>query len=67
MRTNIEIDDKLMKEAMRRSGSRTKRAAVEEGLRLLVAIKKQTGIRRLRGKIHWEGDLEQSRLGRNAG
>jgi Arc/MetJ family transcription regulator len=65
MRTNIEIDDKLMKEAMRRSGSRTKRAAVEEGLRLLVAIKKQAGIRRLRGKIRWEGDLEQSRLGRN--
>ena len=65
MRTNIEIDDKLMKEAMRRSGSRTKRAAVEEGLRLLVAIKKQVGIRRLRGKVRWEGDLEQSRLGRN--
>jgi len=67
MRTNIEIDDKLMKEAMRSSGSRTKRAAVEAGLRLLVAIQKQTGIRKLRGKIRWEGDLEQSRLGRNTG
>jgi Arc/MetJ family transcription regulator len=65
MRTNIEIDDKLMKEAMRSSGSRTKRAAVEAGLRLLVTIQKQAGIRRLRGKIRWEGNLEQSRLGRN--
>lgn len=65
MRTNIEIDDRLMREAMRSSGSRTKRAAVEAGLRLLVQVRRQVGIRRLRGKIHWEGDLDQSRLGRN--
>ena len=65
MRTNIEIDDKLMSEAMRRTGSRTKRATVEEALRLLIQLRKQAGIRRLRGKIHWEGDLEESRLGRN--
>jgi len=61
MRTNIEIDDRLMRKAMRISGRRTKRATVEAGLRLLVQIKEQTGIRRLRGKIRWEGNLEESR------
>ena len=65
MRTNIEIDDRLMKEAMRSSGRRTKRATVEAGLRLLVQVRQQVGIRRLRGKIQWEGDLNESRLGRN--
>jgi len=64
MRTNIDIDDRLMERAMRASGSRTKRAAVEAGLRLLIQTKAQTGIRRLRGKVQWEGDLEESRLGR---
>ena len=64
MRTNIDIDDELMKRAMKSSGARTKRAAVEAGLRLLVQVKAQAGIRRLRGKIRWEGDLEASRLGR---
>jgi len=63
MRTNIDIDDRLMREAMRRSGARTKRAAVEAGLRLLAQTHAQGSIRRLRGKIEWEGDLEQSRLG----
>jgi len=61
MRTNIEIDDRLMRKAMRISGRRTKRATVEAGLRLLVQIKEQTGIRLLRGKIRWEGNLEESR------
>ena len=64
MRTNIEIDDRLMREAMRNSGARTKRAAVEAGLRLLADTHAQTAFRRLRGKYKWEGDLEQSRLGR---
>lgn len=64
MRTNIEIDDRLMKRAMKISGSRTKRAAVESGLRLLLQVRAQTGIRKLRGKIHWEGDLRRSRRGR---
>lgn len=63
MRTNIEIDDGLMREAMRSSGKRTKRAAVEAGLRLLVQTRAQGKIRRLRGKIRWRGDLEASRLG----
>jgi Arc/MetJ family transcription regulator len=61
MRTNIDIDDRLMREAMRRSGARTKRAAVEAGLRLLAETHAQGSIRRLRGKIAWEGDLNQSR------
>ena len=64
MRTNIEIDDRLMREAMRRSGAATKKAAVEEGLKLLIQTRSQAGIRRLRGKVRWEGDLNESRLGR---
>jgi Arc/MetJ family transcription regulator len=67
MRTNIEIDDQLLSEAMRSSGARTKKAAVEWGLRLLVKTHSQTAIRRLRGKVRWEGDLNQSRLDRNQG
>jgi Arc/MetJ family transcription regulator len=65
MRTNIDIDERLMKEAMRSCGARTKRATVEAGLRLLIQVRRQTGIRRLRGRVRWEGDLSQSRLGRN--
>ena len=64
MRTNIDIDDKLMRQAMRSSGARTKRAAVEEGLRLLIRTRDQRVIRRLRGKVAWEGDLDESRVGR---
>jgi Arc/MetJ family transcription regulator len=64
MRTNIEIDDRLMREAMRRSGARTKRAVVEAGLRLLTETHAQGSLRRLRGKVRWEGDLNQSRLSR---
>ncbi len=64
MRTNIEIDDALMRKAMRSSGASTKRAAVEQGLRLLVKTYSQAGIRSLKGKIRWDGNLNQSRLGR---
>jgi Arc/MetJ family transcription regulator len=66
MRTNIDIDDRLMRQAMRSSRSRTKRAAVEAGLRLLIQTRAQAGIRRLRGKIRWNGDLGKSRAGRIA-
>jgi Arc/MetJ family transcription regulator len=66
MRTNIDIDDRLMRQAMRSSGARTKRAAVEEALRLLIQTRAQKSIRRLRGKVIWEGDLERSRLDRLA-
>jgi Arc/MetJ family transcription regulator len=64
MRTNIDIDDRLMAQAMRRSGARTKKAAVEAGLRLLAQTHTQGSIRRLRGKVQWEGELAQSRLSR---
>ncbi len=64
MRTNIEIDDRLMRRAMRRSGARTKKATVEKALRLLAETHDQASIRRLRGKIEWEGDLERLRLSR---
>ena len=61
MRTNVVIDDKLMSRAMRTSGCRTKRSAIESGLRLLVQINSQKKLRDLRGKITWEGDLEEMR------
>jgi Arc/MetJ family transcription regulator len=64
MRTNIDIDDRLMRQAMRRSGAPTKKAAVEAGLRLLADTHAQGSIRRLRGKVDWEGDLNQSRQAR---
>lgn len=66
MRTNIDIDDRLLRQAMRSSGARTKRAAVEQGLRLLIQTKGQASIRRLRGKVTWQGDLNASRLDRVA-
>ena len=66
MRTNIDIDDKLMRQAIRSSGARTKRAVVEEGLRLLIETRGQRAIRKLRGNVAWEGDLERSRRGRAA-
>jgi Arc/MetJ family transcription regulator len=64
MRINIEIDDKLIAKAMKCSGAQTKKAAVEQGLRLLVKLHSQTSIRKLRGKVKWEGDLNQSRASR---
>ncbi len=64
MRTNIEIDDHLMREAMLRSGKRTKIATVEAGLRALLEIYGQTGVRKFRGKVNWEGEMAISRAGR---
>jgi Arc/MetJ family transcription regulator len=64
MRTNIVIDNRLMQRAMKATGLSTKKAVVEEGLRLLIKVKGQEGIRRLRGKIEWEGDLGAMREGR---
>lgn len=64
MRTNIEIDDQLMREAMRSSGATTKKAAVEQALRLLVQTRSQASMRRLRGKVKWNGNLDESRRGR---
>ena len=64
MRTNIVLDDQLVQAAMQASGLTTKRAVVEAGLQLLVQVKGQASIRRLRGKVKWEGNLEESRTGR---
>lgn len=61
VRTNIDIDDRLMREALRRTGLKTKRATVEAGLRLLVAIDSQSALRRLRGQVRWEGNLDEMR------
>jgi Arc/MetJ family transcription regulator len=64
MRTNIEIDDRLMREVLRLTGLQTKREAVDFALREVVARHRQLGVLKLRGRIRWEGDLEASRRGR---
>jgi Arc/MetJ family transcription regulator len=61
MRTNIVIDDKLMKETLRLTGLKTKREAVELGLRTIVRLRKQEEIRKFRGKLKWQGDLDAMR------
>jgi Arc/MetJ family transcription regulator len=61
MRTNIVIDEKLMKETLRLTGLKTKREAVELGLRTIVRLRKQQEIRRFRGKLPWHGDLDAMR------
>ena len=61
MRTNIVIDDKLMRDTLRATGLRTKREAVELGLRTVLRLRKQEEIRRLRGKLNWRGDLDAMR------
>ena len=61
MRTNIVIDDKLMRDALRATGLKTKRAAVESGLRTLLRLSRQAKIRQLRGKLNWQGDLNAMR------
>ncbi len=66
MRTNIEIDDRLIEEALTATGLKTKRAAVEEGLRALIRLHQQEMILGLAGKVQWIGDLDESRQGRNA-
>ena len=64
MRTNIVLDDKLIRRAKKVTGLSTKRAVVEEALRVLVRLREQEGARSLRGKLHWEGDLSALRKGR---
>jgi Arc/MetJ family transcription regulator len=62
MRTNIDIDDELLAKAMAASGKTTKKDTVHEALELLVRIRQgQTALRKLRGKIEWEGDLDAMR------
>jgi len=62
MRTNIVINDELMNEALKLTDYKTKKAVVEEGLKLLVRLKKQERLKSLRGKLKWDADLEQMRL-----
>lgn len=64
MRTNIVIDDHLMEDAFKATGVKTKREVVELGLKLLIKLNKQQEIRKLRGKLKWEGDLDSSRAAR---
>jgi Arc/MetJ family transcription regulator len=61
MRTNIEIDDNLMADALKATGLSTKKEAVELGLKTLIKLNKQASIRALSGKLKWEGDLEEMR------
>lgn len=62
MRTNIEIDEDLMEEAIKLSGLKTKKATVEAGLKLIISLNLQEKIKNLRGKLKWEGDLHEMRL-----
>ena len=64
MRTNIVIDDDLLDDAIKLTGAKTKKEAVELGLRTLIALKKQENIRKSRGKLHWADDLDQLRADR---
>ncbi|RLA28862.1 MAG: type II toxin-antitoxin system VapB family antitoxin [Gammaproteobacteria bacterium] len=61
MRTNIVIDDELMSQVMKLTGLRTKREAVELGLKALLKLKKQESIRNYRGKLDWQGNLDDMR------
>lgn len=61
MRTNIVIDDKLMEDAIKATGLKTKREAVELGLKTLIQLKEQERIKRYKGKLKWEGSLEKMR------
>ena len=62
MRTNVVVDDKLMESALKASGLKTKKDAIEEGLKLLVQVKSQKAIKRFRGKLKWSGNLDEMRL-----
>jgi Arc/MetJ family transcription regulator len=64
MRTNVLIDDELMTKAKEVTGLQTKRAVIDEALRTLIRLKSQEKVRELRGKLHWEGDLDVMREGR---
>ncbi len=64
MRTNIVIDDALMDDALRVTGLKTKREAVELGLKILIRLRKQEQIKAFRGKLRWEGDLDEMRESR---
>lgn len=62
MRTNVVVDDSLMKSALKVSGLKTKKDAIAEGLKLLVQVTRQKEIKRFRGKLKWSGNLDEMRL-----
>ena len=62
MRTNIEIDDALMAETLAATGLRTKKEAVELGLQTLIRLHRQEELRKLRGRMSWDFDLDEMRL-----
>jgi len=62
MRTSVVLDDRLMQSTLEASGLKTKKAAIEEGLKLLVQLKSQAKIRDFRGKLRWTGNLDEMRL-----
>ena len=64
MRTNISIDDSLMADVLAATGLKTKREAVEMGLKTLLLLKQQEAIKAFKGKLKWDGDLEQMRIDR---
>lgn len=61
MRTNIEIDDDLMREVLRLTGLKTKKSAVELGLKTVQRLARQKQFRRYRGQLEWSGDLDDMR------
>jgi Arc/MetJ family transcription regulator len=67
MRTNIDIDDDLIKEVMKLTGIKTKKGVVEAALAQMLSLKKQERLRDLRGKLKWEGNLDEMREGRDFG
>lgn len=62
MRTNIILDDDLIQRARQLTGIKTKREVVQEALRILIQLREQTDVRKLRGKLHWEGNLDEQRI-----
>lgn len=64
MRTNIVIDDALMRATLKATGLKTKREAVDDALRTLLRLKQQTELRKLRGKHEWVGDIDEMRRSR---
>ncbi len=67
MRTNVVIDDELMKSALKQSGLKTKKAVIEEGLRLLVELRRQSNVKEFRGKLMWSGNLDKMRTDNDPG
>ena len=64
MRTNIVLDDDLIERAQKLTGIKTKREVVQEGLRVLILLREQSEVRQFRGKLKWEGNLDELRTAR---